>query len=67
MLDEILEKKIRQTKEEIATADLMIGFMNWMTEQEKDKEKSATYKVKADQISLGKKINEKFLEYTETL
>ena len=44
----------------------MIGFFRWMAErEEKDKEKSATYKVKADQLEASKKVNELFLEYAK--
>ena len=66
MLNETLEENIRLTKKEIEKADIMIGFFRWMAErEEKDKEKSATYKVKADQLEASKKVNELFLEYAK--
>ena len=67
MREEILNKKIAQTKEEIETANIMVEFLRWMAEGEADKEKAATYNVKADQMEVSKKINEKFIEFTETL
>lgn len=61
-MQEILNRLIDNSQNEIKSADFMIGFYNWQADNEMDKEKSATLRVKADQIVKIKENNQKTIE-----
>ena len=67
MQKEQITKNIERVEIENANAELMIGFYLYLADQEKSKEKSAQYKVKADQLKANVEFNNKFLNYARTL
>lgn len=67
MENDFLKNKIEQVEIAVKNDTLIEGFYMWLAENEKDKEKSAQWKVKADQTRMSKKFNEDFLEYAKTL
>lgn len=67
MQKEKLQEKLTKIQEEIDNQDVMLAFYKWMADNEEDKQKSAAYLVKRDQVEEAKKFNEKFIEFAKTL